>query len=159
MKNKTKKYKGGEGYENLLLFDKFIKNNLKNILNNRSEKYKFDIKIEKLNEDKYYNIFIENEDNITREYNPDNDSCLTITFNKTQEGISIKVDMIYKCAPINNYGNFILESIKEFATKYGYYSIIIDTDSSYLDLYFNIDGEKRNITIKLYYLSILSTGK
>ena len=159
MKSKTKKYRGGEINNKLLLDDKFIKNNLKDILNNSSEKYKFDIKIEKLNEEKYYNIFIENEDNITREYNPDNDSCLTIAFNKTQEGISIKIDMIYKCAPINNYGNFILESIKKFANKYGYYSIIIDTDSSYLDLYFNIDGEKRNIIIKLYYLSILSTGK
>ena len=159
MRNRTKKYRGGEGYENLLLDDNYIIDNLKNILNERPLKYKFDIKLREKYGYSYYNIFIENEDNITREYNPDDEPCLSFKFYKSQEGISIYVNSINKCAPIKNYGNFILESIKEFATKYGYYSIIITSDGSNLEFNFDVDGKQETIFIDLPYLSILSTGE
>jgi hypothetical protein len=157
MKNITKRYKGGNN-ENLL-DDNFIVSNLKDILNQTPFKYKFNIKITGKLQNKFYNVFVENEDQIIKDYNPDDNPCLEIKFVKYSEGISIFVYSINKCAPIKNYGNFILSCLKEFASKFGYHDVIITSDNSTIDLYFDDMNEKKLVYIELAYLSILSTGE
>jgi len=147
-KKRTKKYKGGNN--DLLLDDNYIINNLKDVLNDKPLKYKFDI----TRDEKNYDVFVYNED--TKDYNPDGDPCLTIQFKTVPNGVSIKVELLNKCIPIKNYGVFMLNSLKEFAEKFGYYSVIIGTDVSYLEFKFQ---DKNDVIIELAYLSILSTGE
>jgi hypothetical protein len=144
----TNKFRGGDN--DLLLDSNYIINNLKDTLNDKPLKYKFDIRVNKKN----YEVFIYNED--TSDYNPDEDPCLEIKFKKDINGVSIIVNLINKCAPIRNYGVFILNSLKEFAERFGYYSVIIGLDVSYLGFMFD---NKPDIIIELAFLSILSTGE
>jgi hypothetical protein len=150
MINKTKRYKGGNNEE--LLNDSFIINRLNEIITQRPLKYNFNVDIKRKYQNKIYILYIENEDNLT-EY------CLEIGFLKQDKGISILVYSLNKCAPIKNYGNFILSCLKEFADTYGYYSIIINSDASTLDLSFHYMNEDRLVYIDLAYLNILSTGE
>lgn len=157
MSNKTKKYRGGN--DNNLLDDNFIISNLKNLLNDQRFKYKFDIKKITRYGRSVFDIFIENDDELTNSYNPNNEPCMSIIFYNINEGISIAINTINKCIPINNYGNFMLNSIKEFAKKYGYYSVMITSDGSTLEFNFNEDGKKKYIGLDLAILSILSFGE
>lgn len=150
MKNKTKRFKGGNNEE--LLNDNFIINHLKEIIEQRPLKYKFNIDIKRKYQGKIYSLFIQNEDNGI-------ENCLEIGFSKNDKGISILVHSINKCAPIKNYGNFILSCLKEFADTYGYYSVIIVFDVSTLDLYFHYMNEDKLVYIDLAYLNILSSGE
>ena len=148
MIKRVKNYIGGN--DDFLLDENYIINNLKDILNDKPLKYKFDITKNK----KIYEVVVYNED--TKDYNPDDEPCLTIEFRTVPNGVSIIVHLLNKCIPIKNYGIFMLNSLKEFAQKFGYYSVIIGTDVSYLEFKFN-DGN--DIIIELAYLSILSTGE
>ena len=150
MKRKFNQYKGGNNED--LLNDDFIINNLKQIIYQRPLKYTFNIDIKKKNENKIYILFIQDEDNEIK-------YCLKIGFLNSNKGISILVYSIYKCVPIKNYGNFILSCLKEFADKFGYYSVIITSDASTLDLNFNYSDENKLVYIDLAYLNILSTGE
>ena len=114
----------------------FVIQNLERILNSRPIKYEFsvinNIKISTTSI-KYYEVIINNkhedEYDILTNYNIDDDSCLQFKIMEIAEGkFTIIIDSIFKCAPIQNYGNFILDSIKEFASNYGYYSVRIGVD-------------------------------
>jgi hypothetical protein len=155
--NKTKRYKGG--YNEHLLDDDFIITNLKDILNQRPLQYKFNIYSETTNLGKFFNVYIENADKEIQNYNIDKYPCLEISFNENTQGVSIKVELIAKCAPIKNYGNFILSCLKEFADKFGYYSVIIISDGSTLDFNFYDDNKQKQVYIDLAQLSILRTGE
>lgn len=158
MKSKTKKYRGGNN--DILVDENFFISNLKEILNQRPLKYKFDIKKNLRYGKSTFDVFIENSDDITKNFNPDDEPCLSLSLYKTNEGVSIVINLLNKCIPINNYGNFMINSVKEFATKYGYYSVIITSDGSTLTFKFNDDnGEYKNIDIDLPILSILSSGE
>lgn len=156
MNNKTKKYRGGN---NKLLDDSFVINNLKEFLNERPLKYKFDIKKNTHYGKSTFDVFIQNSDQVTNDYNPNNEPCLSIILYTTNQGVSIAINTLNKCIPINNYGNFMLNSIKDFAYKYGYYSVIITSDGSTLDFKFNEDGNIKHVYLDLSILSILSTGE
>jgi len=157
MKMNINYLKGGNSEE--LLDNNFIITNLKELLNNQPLKYKFDIKNRIIHGKSTLDVFVENSDDITKSYNPDDDPCLSIILYNRKEGISIGINEINKCIPINNYGNFILNSIKEFAKKYGYYSVIINADASTLILRFYENGNIEDIYLDIAKLSILSTGK
>lgn len=157
MRMNTNYLKGGNNEE--LLDNNFIITNLKELLNNQPLKYKFDIKNRIIRGTSTLDVFVENSDDITKSYNLDDDPCLSIILYNTKEGISIGINEINKCIPINNYGNFILNSIKEFAKKYGYYSVIINVDASTIILRFYENGNIENIYLDIAKLSILSTGK
>jgi hypothetical protein len=150
MINKTKRYKGGNKDE--LLNDNFIISRLKEIINQRPLKYKFNIDMKRKYQNKVYIVYIENEDNEIK-------YCLEIGFLKQEKGVSILVYSLNKCAPIQNYGNFILSCLKEFADTYGYYSVIIISDASTLDLSFHYMNEDKLVYIDLAYLNILSRGE
>lgn len=158
----TKKKRGGNDNQKLL-DDNFIISNLTDILNQRPLKYKFNIKIRDKYKNKFYDIFIENEDEEVKIYNRDmttvDHPCLTINFFEIDKGVNIYVYTINKCAPINNYGNFILSCLKEFANKYGYYAVLITSDGSTLELEFKYVDKHFSVDIDLAYLSILSTGE
>lgn len=158
MKNRTKKYRGGN--TKYLLDNDFVISNLKETLNERPFKYKFNIKKNISYGRPTLEVYIENPDDITKNSNPDDDPCLSIILYNTKEGASIAINTLNKCIPINNYGNFMLNSVKEFAKKYGYYSVIITSDGSTLDFRFKDDNGKINyIYIDLAILSILSIGE
>lgn len=153
----TKRYKGG--YNEYLLDDNFIITNLKDILNQRPLKYKFNIYTETTNLGKFFNIYIENADKEIENYNVDKYPCLEISFNENNQGVSINVELINKCVPIKNYGNFILSCLKEFADKFGYYSVIIMSDGSTLDFNVYDDNQEKQVYIDLAKLNILTTGE
>lgn len=155
--NKTKKYKGG--HEDERLDDDFIINNLKEILNNRPLKYNFDIKKERGYKSDYFVVFIKNNDDETKIYNDENQYCVEFKIVGVKNELTILINIIFKCAPISNYGTFILNSFKEFAKRFGYYSILIGSDVSMLDFFVNKNGVQKSISIDLTKLNILSTGK
>jgi hypothetical protein len=135
-----------------LLNNDFIINNLTDILNSRPISVEFIVK-------KYpgyeyeYKIVPNKIDPNFSEY------CLIIKFIKLDKNkVSIYVDQLIKCSSINNFGNFFIESLKEFANKFGYYSIIIGNDISSLDF---IYPEKNNsiVEINLSALNILIFGE
>lgn len=155
-KNKTKKYKGGE--VDKMLNDDFIINNLRKILNGRPTKYTFDIKKEMNYGINNFLIFIKNKDEKIEKYNPDDDPCVSFSVLHLKDGLSILLNSINKCAPISGYGNFILNSFKEFAAEFNYRSVVIGSDASVLQFEFN-GIKKKYIEINLPYLNILSTGE
>lgn len=155
--NKTKKYKGGHQDERL--DDNFIINNFKEILNERPLKYEFDIKKVKIYGLDEFAVFIKNNDEETENYNDENDYCVTFKIIGDKNELTIFINTIYKCGPISNYGNFILDSFKEFAKRCGYYSILISSDDSTLDFFVYNNGVQKKIYIELTELSILSTGE
>lgn len=154
---KNKKTKGGNIEEQLN--DEAIIYNLKEILNERPLKYKFNIKKEKSYGVDSFKVYIENSDEEISKYNVDNEYCVIFNIEKFPEGLYIFINLIFKCAPISNYGNFILDSFKEFAKKFNYYGIIIGSDGSSLDFYVDNNGVKKLVDIDLAELSILSTGE
>ena len=159
MKNKdnNNKFMGGN---NDLLNDEFIIDKLTNILNHRPIKYKFDIEKRISYGTEYYYVFIKNNEDLDPiKYNGEDKPCLSFRLIDGPQGITIFINMITKCAPIKNYGNFILTSIKEFAKNNGYYSVLISSDSSVLPFTFIVNGEEKEIYIELAYLNILSTGE
>ena len=150
----TRKYKGGDKMDN-----DFVIENLKSILNSRPIKYKFSV-INNIDQSttsiKYYEVIINNKDATVKKYNIDDDSCLEFKIMEISEGkFTIIIDSIFKCAPIQNYGKFILDSIKKFASDYGYYSVRIGVDVSSLNFHF----DREIVLIDLYCLSILSSGE
>jgi hypothetical protein len=145
---------------NELLNDDYIINGLSDILNNKPLKYKFGIEKRFSYGQEYYYLFIKNDEDLDPiKYNPDDKPCLSFRFIDEAKGITIYINMITKCAPIKNYGNFILTSIKEFAKTYGYYSVLIGSDGSVLPFTFIVNGEEKEIYVELAYLNILSTGE
>jgi hypothetical protein len=150
MVNKINRYKGGNRED--LLNNDFIIQRLKDVMNQRPLTYKFNVSIQKKRQTKIYLLHIENHD-------IQNEPCLEIGFFKEDKGISIVVYSLNKCAPIKNYGNFILSCLKEFADTYGYYSVIILSDASTLDLHFRDTDEDKLVYIDLAYLNILSKGE
>lgn len=159
-KNKTKKYKGG-GEIDIRLDDNFIINNLSEILNERPIKYIFGVKKEEHYGIVSFLVYIKNIDEEIEKYTayPHDDPCVAFRILNLKEGLSILINTINKCAPIYNYGNFILDSFKKFATKFHYNSVIIGIDASVLQLYLDDNGSKKYLEINLPYLSILSTGE
>ena len=159
-KNKTEKYKGG-GETDKRLDDNFIINNLSEILNERPIKYIFGVKKEEHYGIVNFLVYIKNIDEEIEKYTayPHDDPCVAFTVKSLKEGFTISINSINKCAPMYNYGNFILDSFKEFATKFDYDSVIIGVDASVLQLYLDDNGRKKYLEIKLPYLSILSTGE
>lgn len=158
-KNRTKKYKGGKDIDERL-DENFIITNFNEILNERPLKYKFDIK--KLEEYGIISfvVYIKNGDEETEKYNLENEYCVAFRIiNSIDQGYAILINSIVKCAPISNYGNFILDSFKKFATKFYYDTVIIGIDSSILEFYLNDNGSEKYLVINLAYLSILSTGE
>jgi len=155
--NKTKRYKGG--HEDERLDENFIINNFKEILNNRPLKYEFDIKKEQRYGSDSFVVFIKNSDEETESYNDENEYCVAFKIVGIKNELTIFIDTIYKCAPISNYGNFILDSFKEFAKNFGYHSILISSDGSALDFFVYKNDIQKNISIELAELSILSTGE
>lgn len=155
--NKTKKYKGG--YDDERLDDNFVINNFKEILNSRPLKYEFDIKKEKRYGSDEFVVFIKNNDEEIEKYNDENEYCVTFRIIDSTDQLTIFINTIYKCAPISNYGNFILDSFKDFAKRFGYNSILISSDGSALDFIVYKNGVQKNISIELAQLSILSTGE
>lgn len=103
---KIKKYKGG--YEDERLNDNFIIDNFKEILNERPLKYEFDIKKIKIFGQDEFAVFIKYKDEENEKYNYDNEYCVTFKIINSENNLTIFIDTIYKCAPISNYGNFIL---------------------------------------------------
>ena len=158
---KTKRKTGGYGISDKRLDDTFIITNLKDILNNsRPLKYKFDIKKVKKWSVEMFDVFITNNDEESNEYNEDRESCVSFEiFSFETNQLSILINTIFKCGPIKNYGNFILDSFKEFAEKYGYYSVVIGSDGSTLDFFVNNNGVKTKVYIDLPQLSILTSGE
>jgi len=159
MKNKdsNKKFTGGN---NELLNDDYVINGLTYILNNKPFKYKFDINKRISYGTEYYFIFIKNNEDLDLiKYNPEDKPCLSFRLIDGTQGVTIFINEITKCAPIKNYGNFILNSIKQFAKNNGYYSVLISSDGSVLPFTFIVDGEEKEINIELAYLTILSTGQ
>jgi len=155
--NKTKRKRGGNGDQ--ILNDTYIINNLKDILNSRPLKYKFDIKKVKRYRREMFEVYIKNNDEESYKYNKDNESCVSFEILDYENKLTIFIDTIFKCVPISNYGNFILDSFKEFAQKYGYYSVVIGSDGSTLDFFVNNNGVKTKVYIELAELSILTTGE
>lgn len=157
-KNKTKRYKGG-GENDIRLDDNFIINNLSEILNERPIKYIFGVKKEEHYGIVNFLVYIKNIDEEIEKYNLDDDPCVAFRIINLKEGLSILINSINKCAPISNYGNFILNSFKEFAIKFDYYSVVITSDGSVLQFYLDDDGIEKYLEIDLSYLSILSSGE
>lgn len=155
--NKTKRYRGGNVDKRL--DDNFIINNFKEILNSRPLKYEFDIKKEKRYGSDEFVVFIKNNDEESEKYNEDNEYCVTFRIIASTDQLTIFINTIYKCVPISNYGNFILDSFKDFAKRFGYNSILIGSDGSALDFIVYKNGVQKNISIELAQLSILSTGE
>jgi len=152
-------FKGGVNNQVLLNNDSVI-NGLTDILNGRPLKYKFDIKKRISFGNEEYYVFIQNNEGLDPiKYNSRDRPCLTFDFINGPRGGSIFINMLTKCAPIKNYGNFILNCIKEFAERYSYYSILIGSDGSDLPFTFIVNGEEKEIYIDLAYLTILSTGE
>jgi len=157
-KRKLIKYKGGN--KELLLNEEYIINNLTEILNERPLKYKFDINKRYSYGTEHYYVFIKNDEDLDPiKYNPTDKPCLSFRIIDGTQGITIFINEITKCGPIKNYGNFILESIKDFARKYGYYSVLIGSDGSTIPFTFFVNGQEKVIDIELAYLTILSTGE
>lgn len=154
---KNKKKRGGNG--EMPLNDDSLIYNLKEILNERPLKYKFDIKKQKSYGVDSFEVYIENNDKEISKYNVDNEFCVVFSIVHFPEGFYIFINTIFKCAPISNYGIFILDSFKEFARKFGYYGILIGSDGSSLEFYVDNNGVKEIIDINLAELSILSTGE
>ena len=155
-KKKTKKFRGGLDNrlnESVIIF------NLKDILNERPLKYKFDINKLIIFGQEEYQVFILNSDEESIKYNHNKDPCVTFQIIRLKEGYSLFIDVIYKCAPISNYGNFILDCFKRFGEKLDYYSLIISSDASKLEFYINNKGKSKYINIDLANLNILSTGE
>jgi hypothetical protein len=154
LKRNTRKIRGGTLYTTeTLMDDNFIITNISNAFNNRPFKYKFQV----YKDYDMFNIKIDNnDDNELLNYNPDNDECLVLSFKNESNKVNIYVDLLNKCAPIINYGKKILDILKEFAKNYGYHSIIIGSDVSYLE--FNVEN-KEMILIDLRYLNILKSGE
>ncbi len=152
-------FKGGNS--SLLFNDEYIIDGLTEILNERPLKYKFGIKKKIVTSGyEYYEVFIKNNQDLDMiKYNPEDKPCLLFRVIDAQMGAIILISEISKCAPIKNYGNFILNSIKDFAKSHGYYSIMINSDGSALPFTFIDNGEEKDIYIELAYLSILSTGE
>lgn len=148
-----KKIKGGTIHPpEKLMDDNFIITNLYNSFNDRPIKYNFDV----VTDGKFFNIIINDNDyNLISKYNPDNEPCLTLQFKNVSNKVTIYIDILNKCAPINNYGKIMLEILKNFALTYGYYSIIIGSDVSYLDFYI----ENKEVIIDLANLHILTYGE
>lgn len=159
-KNKTKKYKGGGDFDERL-DENFIINNLSEILNERPIKYIFGVKKEEHYGIVNFLVYIKNIDEEIEKYTayPHDDPCVAFTVKSLKEDFTIFINTINKCAPISNYGNFILDSFKKFATKFGYDSVIISVDASVLQLYLDDNGSEKYLEINLAYLSILSTGE
>lgn len=155
--NRTKKFRGGN--IDRRLDDNFIINNFKKIINQRPLKYDFDIKKQRMYNIDEFIVYIKNPDEDSIRYNDENTHCIAFRVIQFTDGISILINTIFKCAPISNYGNFILDSFKEFAKKFDYQSIIISSDGSSLEFYVDNNGVKEKIDIDLAELSILSTGE
>lgn len=158
MKNKTKKYRGGKK----IVFSAEPSNvisDLKDILNSRPIIYNFDINYN--DSYKTYYVSIENSNDFNlKEYNESEDHCLSFQIKEIKGLKIIYIETIYKCAPIKNYGIFILDSIKEYAKNFGFYSVIIGSDASSLEFHLiNVNGRMKSLFINLSYLSILSTGE
>ena len=158
---KTRKINGGGNLD--LIDDKFVIENLNIVLNSRPINFIFVVKrrmaVRDNNNIKTFAVITINKNN-TNDNNFDN-FCLLfeIIKNTNTNEYSIYIVSLEKCAPINNYGNFILDSIKEFAYKLGYYSIIIKVDASDLVFIYDNDGKNKKVYIPLAELSILSTGE
>ncbi len=134
-----------------LLDENFIINNLTDILNGRPFKFKFRVK--KYSKTSYSVITDQKFKNYFNE-------CLLLEFKASEKGISIIVYILEKCVPMDNYGKYILECLKEFATKYGYYSVGIGQDSSSL-IFKNLKGDnfENMVSVTLPYFSILMSGE
>ncbi len=135
-----------------LLDNNFIIDNLTYILNGRPIIYKFIVsKIEKV-KDAYVvssDIKVDNYDN----------ECLFINFKMSEKGVSIYVGILTKCVPIRDFGKYFLECLKEFATKFGYYSVRIEHDASKLYYTDFKNNKNKYIDINLSYLNILISGE
>lgn len=156
--NKNINYHKGGNNEDLLNYS-FIITNLKELLNERPLKYKFDIKANLHYGVSTLDVYVEKTNDESKSYSLDDEPCLSILLYDTKEGVSIGINTLNKCIPINNYGNFMLNSVKEFAKRYGYYSVIIISDGSTLDFKFSENGNIEYIYLDLAMLSILSTGE
>jgi hypothetical protein len=150
-----------------LINDEFVINELHRILSSRPIGFEFVVKrrnfISDNNNRKTFAVTINNK-SVTINNNFDK-VCLLFEIIKnkdtttTTNEYSIYIVSLEKCAPINNYGTFILDSIKEFAYEFAYYSIIIRVDASTLVFICNHNGKDRKVYIPLTELSILSTGE
>lgn len=135
-----------------LLNNDFIINNLTDTLNSRPIPVEFIVKKYPGYDHEYKIVPDKIEPNFS-EY------CLIIKFIKLDNNnVSIYIEQLIKCSSINNFGKFFIESLKEFADKFGYYSIIIGNDISSLDF---IYPEKNNliVEINLSVLNILIFGE
>jgi len=155
---KTRNHNGGG---NALMDDEFVINNLSFILNSRPIKYDFIVENYKttiINPTIKYFQVVANDKNGSNSLNLSifGGFCLIFSITEGPRGFTIIIHNLEKCAPISNYGTFILNSLKEFASKYGYYSIKIETDVALL--IFQCE-DKKQIYIPLSELSILATGE
>jgi hypothetical protein len=159
---KTRKINGGGDSD--LIDDNFVIENLYSILNSRPINFTFVVQrrmaVRDNNNRKTFAVITINK-NKNNNNNIFDNFCLlfVIIKNTITNEYSIYIVSLEKCAPINKYGNFILDSIKEFAYKFVYYSIIIEVDASDLVFICDNDGKNKKVYISLAKLSILSTGE
>jgi len=156
IKNKTIKQRGRGPIS--IMDDEFIITKFKNIFKLKTQ-YKFNIVSKIKFNKKFFILTLDEPELIIDSEKYHNKECLKFSVDENENGISVIVWNIFKCAPIENYGNIIIETLKEFAQKCGYYSVIIDADGSTLDFYFDVNGEMENVEIDLFMLSILSSGE